>query len=320
VRQRNASPTTTGRTRRASAAAAAAGPTRRLTAGHFALTLEGQVAGLLKSAEGGFPSAEVVKEKPDGGLVKKHLGPIRYEDFTVQFGLGMDKALQAWIDETLDGKGSRRSGTVEAADATMNVQSVQEFEHALITQIGIPACDGASKDAAFLTLSFAPEFARTGPGGGTLSKSTQTAKQKKWVASNFRFELGDLPTKRVSKVAAFTIRQSIPEHGLGEIREYEKQPAVLEIPNIKVTFAEVDHEPWDEWFQDFVVRGNAGDEQELSGKIAFLDPTLKTELVTIDLEHVGIYRLTPAPAPAGSESVRRWVAELYVEHVKLTLS
>jgi hypothetical protein len=318
VRRRNASPTTTRRTRRTSAAAA--GATRRFTPTHYALTLDGTPVGLLKSAEGGFPSAEVVKEKPDGGLVKKHLGPIRYEDFTLQFGLGMDKALQAWIDETLEGKGSRRSGTVEAADATMKVQSVQEFEHALITEIGIPACDGASKDAAFLTLSFAPEFARTSPGGGAISKSTQTAKQKKWVASNFRFELGDLPTKRVSKVSAFTIRQSVAQDPIGEIRDYEKHPAVLEIPNIKVTFADADREPWDEWFQDFVVRGNAGDEQELSGKISFLDATLKNELVTIELGHVGIFRLQPAPAPAGSESVRRWVAELYVEQVKLTLA
>jgi hypothetical protein len=272
--------------------------------------------GLLKSAEGGFPSAEVVREKPVGALVKKHLGFVRYEDFTVQFGLGMDKALQAWIDETLEGKGSRRSGTVEAADATMKVRSVQEFEHALITEIGIPACDGASKEAAFLTLSFAPEFARTVPGGGTLSKSA-AAKQKKWVASNFRFELGGLPTKRVSKVSAFTVRQTLPE-GVGEIRDYERQP-VLEIPNLKVTFADADREPWDEWLQDFVVQGNAGDDQELTGKIAFLDPTLKTELVTIELDQVGIYRLRPAPAAATGESVKRWIAELYVERVKLTL-
>ena len=318
MRQRNASPTTTKRTRRASAAAA--GPTRRSTAGRYTLTLDGTPVGLLKSAEGGFPSAEVVKEKPDGGLVKKHLGPIRYEDFTLQFGLGMDKALQAWIDETLEGKGSRRSGTVEAADFNMKVQSVQEFEHALITEIGIPASDGASKDAAFLTLSFAPEFARTVPGGGTQSKATQAVKQKKWVASNFRFELGGLPTARVSKISAFTIKQSALEGGTGEIREYRKQPAVVEIPNIKVTFAEADLEPWDEWFQDFVVRGNAGDDQELSGRIAFLDAGLKAELVTIELGHVGIFRLAPAPGAASAESVKRWVAELYVEHVKLTLS
>jgi hypothetical protein len=318
VRRRNASPTTTRRTRRTSAGATE--PTRRFTPSRYALTLDGAPAGLLKSAEGGLPSAEVVKEKPDGGLVKKHLGPIRYEDFTVQFGIGMDKALQSWIDETLEGKGSRRSGTVEAADATMKVQSVQEFEHALITEIGIPACDGASKDAAFLTLSFAPEVARTSPGGGALSKATQTSKQKKWVASNFRFELGDLPTKRVSKVSAFTIRQSVAHDAVGEIRDYEKHPVVLEIPNIKVTFADTDREPWDEWFQDFVVRGNAGDDRELNGKISFLDATLKNELVTIELGHVGIFRLTPAPAPAGSESVRRWVAELYVEQVKLTLA
>ena len=316
MRQRNASPTTTRRTRRASAAAA--GPTRRVAAGHHALTLDGTPVGLLKSSEGGFPSAEVVKEKPVAALVKKHLGPIHYEDFTVQFGLGMDKALHAWIDETLEGKASRRSGTVEAVDFDMKVQSVREFEHALVTEIAIPAADGASKDAAYLTLSFAPEFARTVKGGGTLSKSAPAAKQKKWVASNFRFELGGLPTARVSKIAAFTITQSNPEGAIGEVRDYEKQSAVLEIPNIKVTFAEADLEPWDEWFQDFVVKGNAGDDQELSGKIAFLDPALKTELVTIELGHVGIYRLRPAAA-AGAESVKRWVAELYVEQVKLTL-
>lgn len=317
MRERNASPTTTRRTRRTSAAAA--GPTRRFTPGRYALTLDGVPVGLLKSAEGGFPAAEVVKEKPIGALVKKHIGSIHYEDITVQCGVGMDKALQAWVDETLAGKTSRRSGTVEAADVDMKVQSIQEFEHALLTEIGIPACDAASKEAAFLTLSFAPEFAKIVPGGGTLSKSPQTAKQKKWLGSNFRFELGDLPTSRVSKVSAFTISQSVAERAVGEMRDYERQAGVLEIPNIKVTFAEVDREPWDEWFQDFVVKGNAGDDRELSGTIAFLDPGLKTELVTIELGHVGIYRLRPAPA-AAAESIRRWVAELYVEQVKLTLA
>jgi len=135
-----------------------------------------------------------------------------------------------------------------------------------------------------------------------------------------RFELGDLPTKRVSKIDAFAIRQRVATDQFGEIRERRKQPVVIEVPDLKITFAEVDLPKWQEWFEDFVIKGNSGQENEKSGAIAFLDAALAKELGSIELQNVGIYRLAPEPATAGAEAVRRWTAELYVERMAITLS
>jgi hypothetical protein len=292
---------------------------RAYAAGRFGLTLEGVPVGPVRSVSGGGISADVIREQAVGHLAEKHIGPPRYEDFAVEVGLGANKALQGWITETLGGKWSRRNGSVESADANLNVKSVREFQNAVISEIGFPALDGSSKEAAYLTLRFTPELTRTTKGSGKLS-APSGAKQKKWLASNFRFELGDLPTKRVSKIDAFAIRQRVATDQFGEIRERRKQPVVIEVPDLKITFAEVDLPKWQEWFEDFVIKGNSGQENEKSGAIAFLDAALAKELGSIELQNVGIYRLAPEPATAGAEAVRRWTAELYVERMAITLS
>ena len=292
--------------------------TRGFAASRFALTLDGTPVGLVKSISGGGAYADVIAESAGGAFAEKHVGPPKYEDIEVELGIGVDKTVQTWIEELLAGKASRRSGTIETADAAGNVKSVLEFENALITQIGFPALDGSSKDTGSLTLTFRPESTRKTKGSGTL-KSLAAAKQKKWLLSKFRFELGDLPTARVSKIEAFAIKQQVAADSIAEIREHRKRAGILEIPNLKVTFSEADLAAWEEWFDDFVLKGNSGQEQELSGSIAFLDPTLKNKLGSIELSNVGIYRLAPEPQAAGAEKIRRWAAELYVESMKFTL-
>jgi hypothetical protein len=304
----------------AARSAAAAAPGRGYTAASFALTLDGSPAGLLRSVEGGGASAEVIEEKASGNPVKKHLGTVRYDDVVARVGLGVGKALQGWIAETLEGKPSRRSGTIQTIDAAGTVRSVREFTHALISEIGFPALDAGSKDTAALTVAWTPESTRAVKAGGKAAKAEVGPKQKQWLVSNFRFTLGDLPTDRVSKIDAFTIRQTAATDPVGEIREYRKEPGVLEIPNLRVTFAEVDLPKWETWFQDFVIKGESGDEQELTGRIAFLNPSLAKEIGSIELEHVGICRLAPEPATAGAETVRRWTAELYVERMTVSLA
>ena len=293
--------------------------TRGFTASRFALTLDGTPAGLLKSVSGGGAYADVIAEPSRGALSEKHVGPPKYEDIEVELGIGVDKTIQAWIEELLGGKGSRRSGTIETADARGNVKSVLEFDDALITEVGFPALDGSSKDAGSLSLTFRPESTRMSKGSGSLTSLT-SAKQKKWLVSNFRLTLGDLPTARVAKIDAFAIKQQVAAEDVGEIRERLKRSAIVEIPNLKVTFSEADVAKWADWFDDFVLKGNSGQEHELSGSIAFLDPTLKNELGSIELSNVGIFRLAPEPQAAGSEKIRRWVAELYVERMTFALA
>ena len=109
------------------------------------------------------------------------------------------------------------------------------------------------------------------------------------------------------------VKQKVVEHAVGELRDYEKEPASLEFGNLVVTLAESHADSWYQWFDDFVVKGNCGQDKEKSGSLAYLTPDLKTELFKVTFSNLGIFRLTEDHVEAGSEGIRRVKAELYVE-------
>src|SRR5688572_13870277 len=55
----------------------------------LALELDGEFAGWLSSFEGGQAVGEVVEHKDGNGIVKKHIGNVKYEDINVSLGLSM---------------------------------------------------------------------------------------------------------------------------------------------------------------------------------------------------------------------------------------
>ena len=115
------------------------------------------------------------------------------------------------------------------------------------------------------------------------------------------------------------MRQVIAEDQVGDGREPERRPTTVEIPNLRVTFAEATAQTWVDWFDDFVVRGRSGDVEEKSGSIVFLAPNLTDELGRVTLENVGIFSLGATPAESGSETIRRLAADLYVERMGLQI-
>src|SRR5687767_13383123 len=69
-----------------------AGEQRTYGAGRYAIELDGVNAGWLNSAEGGYATADVVNERVGTDrIIHKHLAGVKYEDFTVQCGVGMSK-------------------------------------------------------------------------------------------------------------------------------------------------------------------------------------------------------------------------------------
>jgi hypothetical protein len=143
-------------------------------------------------------------------------------------------------------------------------------------------------------------------------------KTKRWLSSNFRFELGDLPCDRVARIDSFTLRQVVVEDAGGDRFGPTRRAAGIEFPNLKITFSAADAGPWRDWFQSFVIEGKCSDTDELSGQIRFLVPDLKEELGRIELSHVGIFGLRPATNEANAEGVAAMEAELYVEEMKLS--
>ncbi len=189
-----------------------------------------------------------------------------------------------------------------------------EFFNALLTETTIPACDASSKEPAYLTLKFAPELTRSQPGTGKLDGAAEK-KQKPWTPSAFRLAIDGLPCNRVSKIESLTIKQLVTESAIGDIRDYEKEPAKLEIPNLKITFDEADIGPWSDWFDHFVVQGFSGEADEKNGTLTFLAPNLKTALAHIELKNLGIFKLSKHKYEAAADASRKVTAELYCERM-----
>ena len=294
---------------------------RGYVAGKYAVELDGIEAGWVSSVEGGHATSDVVVEKLGADHIqRKHIAGVKYEDITVNCGTGMSKGFYQWIKDSFDHKYSRKNGAVIAADYDYKEHSRLNFYNALITEIGFPALDAASKDPAKMSIKFSPEYTRTATttGGASVTggkyKNDQ-AVQKKWLPSNFRLKIDGLDCTRVTKIEAITVKQKVIDNAVGELRDFEREPAYLEIPNLVVTLAESHAKEFYDWHEDFVIKGNNGDQKEKGGTLEFLTPNLQETLFTITFNHLGLFKLTPEKVESGSEQIRRVKAEMYVEEM-----
>lgn len=301
--------------------ASAAVQSRSPAAGHFLLELDQVAVGFLRSADGGTATADVIEEAvgPDF-IIHKHLGAVRYEDITITCGTGMSQAFYQWIQDTLDRKFSRRNGAIVAADFNFKEISRLNFTEALLTEIGFPACDAASKDAAFMTVKWSPEFTQQVKPSGATVKGISTKAQKLWLPSNFRLTINGLETatQRVNKIEALVVKQKFTEEQIGDVRDFQKEPSHLEFPNLVITFPESHAQAFYDWHEDFVINGNNGPAQEKGGMLEYLAPDLKTVLFTLEFFNLGIFKLAPEKIEAGGENIRRLKAEMYCEEMNFS--
>jgi phage tail-like protein len=294
---------------------------RSYVAGRFALLLDGsKTCGYLKSVSGGHVSAEVVSQV--GGLdnqVKKSLGNLKYNPIDGEFGMAMSKDLYDWINASWNKAYVRKNGSIVAADYDYNALTQRDFFNACISETVVPALDGSSKEPCYMKIKIDPERTKNAKASGKLAGEMGKNRNKSWLPANFRLELADLPTKKVNKIDSFTIKQTIVEDQTGEGKEYSKEPAKVEIPNIKITLAETDREQWQAWVDDFIVAGNCSETNEKTGRIVFLSPNAK-ELGHIDLYNCGISSLQDDSMSANSDKIKRVTAEVYVEKMVLVYS
>jgi hypothetical protein len=306
----------------ATAAYSSAG--RGYAAGKFALTLSGLPVGWLVAAEGGDPGSEVVVEKVGADhIARKHLSGIQYEDITIATGLDA-KPIIDWIAESWDGKYNRKDGSVVMAGSDYRAKAERQFFHTLIRETTFPKLDASSREAARLTVKLAPEYTRLVSGSGTpVAGPTMGSKTGKWLVSNFRFEMAGLDPQDlnyVTSIESFTVGQKLPEHPIGETRDYAVAPSEVEFPNLKVTFNAGSAQSWYNWLDDFVVKGNNGQEKERDGAIVFQNPSTKGDYGRVNLFNCGIVRISSEKQDPRSDAVRRLQAELYCERMQLVTS
>jgi hypothetical protein len=298
---------------------------RAFIAGKFAFELDNMRAGWLFKAEGGHAKAEVINEKvgPDH-IVRKHLGGVEYEEVSVTCGAGMSRGLYDWIKQSFDHNYTRRNGSVIAADFNTNELSRLDFFNGLIAEVGFPALDAAGKDPCKISLKVKPEYTRYKAGqGGKISGGSYTvdqAKQKQWLTSNFRMRIDGCDCTRINKIDAITVKQKNVANPVGEMRDYEQEPANLEIPNISITLPESHAQDFFNWHESFVIKGQNSDNMEKGGTLEYLSGDLTTTLFTINFTHLGIFKITPDSVESGSDNIRRVKIEMYCEDMTFNYS
>jgi hypothetical protein len=145
-------------------------------------------------------------------------------------------------------------------------------------------------------------------------------RQKSWLPSHFRLSIQGVEQacKYVNKIESLVIKQATFQDQAGQLRDFQKQPGKLEFPNLVITLAEAQAGPFYAWFEDMVIKGNAGEDRERPGILEFLSPDFKTILFSIQFSHLGIFSFAPQTAETISEAVKRVKVEMYCEQMTLT--
>lgn len=293
---------------------------RSHTSGRFALDIDGFNVGFMKKFSGLGMEADVVSNDlgPDN-VQKKHVSNIKWTPGKATIGIGMGKGMYDWIKAAFDKNFMTKTGTFTAADFNYKAQSQLTFTGGLVTGITVPKLDGSSKDAAYFDIEFEAEQVRWAKAGGEDIRGKIGPKQKAWLCSNFRVEIGDLPCNRVASVDSFTWKCSVAADQIGIFREPTKHPAKVTVPEIKLAVSHADHDPWAQAAKKWFVDGYHTESHEMNGRIVFLDPNMKDELGEITLENVGFKKFSDDDAEANSEKIKRFNVELYVEKMSFKI-
>ncbi len=183
-----------------------------------------------------------------------------------------------------------------------------------MTSVTVPKLEGSSKEAAYFDLEWEAETVRWLKGDNSEIRRPNT-KEKAWLCSNFRFEMGSLPCSRVATVQSFTWKCVWP----GPARRADQAPGEGDGSGHQ-------NRGLDGGLRRVVAGGNkvvrrwpARRERRDVGRDRLPCPDLKTEIGRVTLEHCGFARFTHGTFDANSEKVARFSCEFYVESMKFVI-
>lgn len=278
-------------------ATGALAPNRTYSATHFALALDGNSVGLVKSVSGGEAvQSPVQKGTRNDKYPNKVPGSLRYEDVVLELPVTAPRAVWDWVSAlSTPNAVTKRQLTVSNLNFDYNVLSRRIMDGAALKLVELPLMDGASKDSGFVKLAIAPSGVKEDAPG--TKAATPGTKVKTWTRQNFRVTIDGLATARVARVAPIVIQRS-PKNE-------------LEYSNLSLSFAEADVETWKQWSAETL----DGKPAEKSGKIELLTPNMTDVILSIQLDGLGLVRLARDASQTAENSTARMVAELYVEKI-----
>jgi len=294
---------------------------RTYTAGRFALDIDGCNVANIKKFDGLAMEADIVaNDLGADNFQAKHVANIKWTPGKVTVAAGMGNEMYKWIKQSFDKSYVPKNGTLTAADFNYKAMSQLTFQNALITSVGFPKLDGASKEQIYLDVEFDAEQVRWAKGDGSDIRGKYGTVPKAWLSANFRFEMGSLPCSRVATVDAFTWKQAVAQDQIGIFREPTKHPAKVTVPDVKISVSMADYDAWQQAANKWFIGGHhlAGD--EMQGAITLLGPDMKKEIGRIELKNCGFKKFSKQTLESNSEKIARFDVEFYVEGMTFTLN
>jgi len=262
------------------------------------LTIDGVAGGNVGDLNAPLASSDVITEALGADHVAhKHIGGVKYEDVSFSVGADITPTLAGWISGTFAQTFQRKTVVL-----TGGAQKRDLF-NCLVTEVSFPTMDAASAARVSLGVKIKPEYSRIVAAAGA-----EPAAGPGFAANMFRVALAGLDTSQITRVDAFSFKSKLTENPVGEQRDYQMEPAKLEVPSVSIYVRPQGAATWLAWHDDFLVKGNSDDAKEKTGTIEY-GPAGTAALYRVGLGHVGISRATEVTL-AGQ---RTWKFELYAE-------
>lgn len=299
------------------ASSAIGAETRSYTQNNFALELDGGTAGFIAGFEGGVPYGEIVEQSTgQDRIVRKTVGPLKYEEITITAPLGMENNFLQWIQETIAGKAQPRNGAIVTYDFQSKEATRMEFLGAFISEITLPKVELTVRTPAYLTVKIRPQYTRyvaprTGNKGPASSKGRTST-----TSSNFRLRIDGLEqaTTNASSVDAVTFKVEIAQNLAGEGRLQTLTPGKIWISNLAVTTRVA--KPVYDWADFFLLRGNRNAVK--NGTLEYMDATGTKTVMTVTFRNLGIVKVSPVAVRTGAGAATGGVkAEMYCNEISI---
>jgi hypothetical protein len=277
-------------------------------AGKATLRVGEQPAASVELYSGGEPWAEVIDEP--GGLLpyaKKHVGELRFADLEAQIALDAHPAFYRWIRDAWFGDPGRDRVVLDPLEAGSGSRTL-ELAKAHVHEVVLPGLDTSSREKRSLLVRITPRAVRRVRSGHTGSMAMERP-ARDFYAQNFVVNIDGLDCSGVLSVDPITVRTKLPEETGG------RQSQIV-FPDLHLHLDADKAEPFHEWFEDFIIRGNNDDDQEKGGTITYMDPLLSDPLGVLILHHLGIYRI--ADEAPNAQGIRRVRVDLYCERMELS--
>ena len=172
---------------------------------------------------------------PDN-VQKKHVANIKWTPGKATVGIGMGKGMYDWIKAVVrQGLHAPRTARSPRPTSTTRRSRSSTFTDALITGVTVPEARRLEQGRGVLRRRVRAPSRCAGPRAAARTSAARSApKQKAWLCSNFRVEIGDLPCNRVATVDSFTWKCAVVAGPVGIIREPTKHPAKVTVPDLKL--------------------------------------------------------------------------------------